>query len=169
MQTAMVPEQVQTMKIQAGIQVSRPRELRRQVHLWKRFRRCHLIVFVLVRNIVCKDGKPLMVARRGHFDANRPGVNEDGDLITVVNNIAATSQNYALNKNDGVIHVSGHNECTYRVVSTDDQVTPANDVSTSAMKNINMTQNVLKNEKSVTFVASLSDAANTNKEDTWGC
>nr|GEY84783.1 reverse transcriptase domain-containing protein [Tanacetum cinerariifolium] len=48
-------KQVQTMKIQAGIQVSRPRELRRQVHLWKRFRRCHLIVFVLVRNIVRKD------------------------------------------------------------------------------------------------------------------
>nr|GEV06892.1 zinc knuckle CX2CX4HX4C [Tanacetum cinerariifolium] len=93
---------------------------------------------------------------------------ENNATAAVVNNIAATSQNYALSKNDGVIHVSGHNECTYRVVSTDDQVTPANDVSTSAMKNINMSQNVLKNEKSVTFVASLSDAANTNKEDTHG-
>nr|GEX68499.1 hypothetical protein [Tanacetum cinerariifolium] len=44
--------QVKTMKIQAGIQVSRPRELRRQLQLWKRFGRLHLIVFVLVRNIV---------------------------------------------------------------------------------------------------------------------
>ncbi|GKB59740.1 hypothetical protein Tco_0915926 [Tanacetum coccineum] len=44
-------EQVKTMKIQAGIQVSRPRELARQLHLWKRFGRLYLIVFVLVRNI----------------------------------------------------------------------------------------------------------------------
>ncbi|GJU34103.1 zinc knuckle CX2CX4HX4C containing protein [Tanacetum coccineum] len=133
--------------------------------------------------VVGKDGKPLMASRRGHFDANRPGVNEHGDLIgkdgntrkavrqvnvennattVVVNNIAATSHNDALNKNDSVIHVSGDNECTY------DQVTPANDVSTSAMKTINMTQNVSENEKPVTFVTPLSDAANTNKEDTHG-
>ncbi|GJX82851.1 zinc knuckle CX2CX4HX4C containing protein [Tanacetum coccineum] len=130
-----------------------------------------------------------MAARCGNFDANRPGVNEHGDLIgkdgntrkaarqvnvennataAVVNNIAATSQNDALNKNDSVIHVFSHNKCTYGVLSTDDQVTPANDVSTSAMKNINMTQNVLENEKPATFVTSLSDAANTNKEDTHG-
>ncbi|GKA83517.1 zinc knuckle CX2CX4HX4C containing protein, partial [Tanacetum coccineum] len=139
--------------------------------------------------VVGKDGKPLMAARRDNFDANRPGVNEHGDLIgkhgntrkaarqvnvennaivAVVNNIAATSQNDALNKNDSVIHVSGHNECTYGVLSTDDQVTPANDVSTSAMKNINMIQNVLENEKPATFVTSLSDDANTNNEDTQG-
>nr|GEY02051.1 hypothetical protein [Tanacetum cinerariifolium] len=31
---------------------SRPRELRRQLQLWKRFGRLHLIVFVLVRNII---------------------------------------------------------------------------------------------------------------------
>nr|GEV45455.1 putative reverse transcriptase domain-containing protein [Tanacetum cinerariifolium] len=49
--TVMVPEQVKTMKIQAGIQVSRPKELRRQLQLWKRFGRLHLIMFVLVRNI----------------------------------------------------------------------------------------------------------------------
>ncbi|GJU63954.1 ATP-dependent DNA helicase PIF1-like protein [Tanacetum coccineum] len=52
MHTTMVPEQVKTMKIQAGIQVSRPRELTRQLQLWKRFGRLYLIVFVLVRNIV---------------------------------------------------------------------------------------------------------------------
>nr|GEZ27347.1 retrovirus-related Pol polyprotein from transposon TNT 1-94 [Tanacetum cinerariifolium] len=52
MHTAMVPEQVKTMKIQDEIQVSRPRELRKQLQLWKRFGRLHLIVFVLVRNIV---------------------------------------------------------------------------------------------------------------------
>ncbi|GKE17384.1 zinc finger, CCHC-type containing protein [Tanacetum coccineum] len=51
MHTTMVPEQVKTMKIQAGIQVSRPRELTRQLQLWKRFGRLYLIVFVLVRNI----------------------------------------------------------------------------------------------------------------------
>nr|GEV21105.1 hypothetical protein [Tanacetum cinerariifolium] len=45
-------EQVKTMRIQAGIQVSRPKELRRQLQLWKRFGRLYLIVFVLVRNIV---------------------------------------------------------------------------------------------------------------------
>nr|GEY30062.1 RNA-directed DNA polymerase homolog [Tanacetum cinerariifolium] len=39
------------MKIQAGIQVSRPRELRRQLQLWKRFGRLHLIVSVLIENI----------------------------------------------------------------------------------------------------------------------
>ncbi|GJV35236.1 hypothetical protein Tco_1407713 [Tanacetum coccineum] len=33
--TTMVPEQVKTMKIQAGIQVSRPGELKRQLQLWK--------------------------------------------------------------------------------------------------------------------------------------
>nr|GEV85673.1 retrovirus-related Pol polyprotein from transposon TNT 1-94 [Tanacetum cinerariifolium] len=52
MHTTMVPEQVKTMKIQAGIQVSRPKEFRRQLQLWKRFGRLYLIVFVLVRNIV---------------------------------------------------------------------------------------------------------------------
>ncbi|GJW65843.1 hypothetical protein Tco_0117727 [Tanacetum coccineum] len=40
------------MKIQAGIQVSRPGELKRQLQLWKRFGRLYSIVFVLVRNIV---------------------------------------------------------------------------------------------------------------------
>ncbi|GJS65833.1 hypothetical protein Tco_0680397 [Tanacetum coccineum] len=49
--TTMVPEQVKTMKIQAGIQVSRPGELTRQLQLWKRFGRFYLIVFVLVSNI----------------------------------------------------------------------------------------------------------------------
>nr|GEV45772.1 hypothetical protein [Tanacetum cinerariifolium] len=97
--------------------------------------------------VVGEDDKPLMADRRGHFDANRPGVNEHGDLIgkdgtrkvvrqvniennataAVVNNIATTSQNDALNKNDSVIRVSSHNECTYGVLSTDDQVKPAND------------------------------------------
>nr|GEV57046.1 putative ribonuclease H-like domain-containing protein [Tanacetum cinerariifolium] len=52
-------EQVKTMKIQTGIQVSRPRDLRRQLQLWKRFGRLHLIIFVLVRNI-CK--KQIVVA-----------------------------------------------------------------------------------------------------------
>ncbi|GJR81448.1 hypothetical protein Tco_0152233 [Tanacetum coccineum] len=44
-------EQVKTMKIQAGVQGSRPKELRRQLQLWKRFGRLYLIVCVLVRNI----------------------------------------------------------------------------------------------------------------------
>ncbi|GJZ85108.1 hypothetical protein Tco_0650447 [Tanacetum coccineum] len=46
-------EQVKTMRIQAGIQVSRPGELKRQLQLWKRFGRLYSIVFVLVRNISC--------------------------------------------------------------------------------------------------------------------
>nr|GFB32085.1 hypothetical protein [Tanacetum cinerariifolium] len=51
MHTAMVPEQVKTKKIQAGIKVSRPTDLKRQLQLWKRFERFHLIVFVPVRDI----------------------------------------------------------------------------------------------------------------------
>ncbi|GJY38039.1 hypothetical protein Tco_0424403 [Tanacetum coccineum] len=51
----LMTKQVKTMKIQAGIQVSRPRELTRQLQLWKRFGRLYLIVFVLVRNIVAFD------------------------------------------------------------------------------------------------------------------
>ncbi|GJW85847.1 hypothetical protein Tco_0158992 [Tanacetum coccineum] len=58
MHTTMVPEQVKTMKIQAGIQVSRPRELRRQLQLWKRFGRLYLIVFVLVRNVLLSSTIP---------------------------------------------------------------------------------------------------------------
>ncbi|GJW45643.1 hypothetical protein Tco_0077289 [Tanacetum coccineum] len=57
MHTTMVLEQVKTMKIQAGIQVSRPRELTRQLQLWKRFGRLYLIVFVLVRNITAGPTK----------------------------------------------------------------------------------------------------------------
>ncbi|GJU60932.1 putative ribonuclease H-like domain-containing protein, partial [Tanacetum coccineum] len=50
--TTMVPEQVKTMKIQAGVQVSRQGELRRHLQLWKCFGRLYLIVFVLVRNVI---------------------------------------------------------------------------------------------------------------------
>ncbi|GJT82441.1 hypothetical protein Tco_1056783 [Tanacetum coccineum] len=41
MHTTMVPVQVKTMKIQAGVQVSRPGELRRHLQLWKRFGRLY--------------------------------------------------------------------------------------------------------------------------------
>nr|GEU47478.1 reverse transcriptase domain-containing protein [Tanacetum cinerariifolium] len=39
------------MKIQAGVQGSRPKELRRHLQLWKCFRRHYYVVIVLVRNI----------------------------------------------------------------------------------------------------------------------
>ncbi|GKA32516.1 hypothetical protein Tco_0718883 [Tanacetum coccineum] len=39
MHTTMVPIQVKTLKIQAGVQVSRPEELRRHLQHWKRFGR----------------------------------------------------------------------------------------------------------------------------------
>ncbi|GJT18729.1 putative reverse transcriptase domain-containing protein [Tanacetum coccineum] len=42
MHTTMVPVQVKTLKIQAGVQVSRPGELRRHLQLWKRFKRLYL-------------------------------------------------------------------------------------------------------------------------------
>ncbi|GJR32876.1 integrase, catalytic region, zinc finger, CCHC-type containing protein [Tanacetum coccineum] len=42
MHTTMVPVQVNTLKIQAGVQVSRPGELRRHLQLWKRFGRLYL-------------------------------------------------------------------------------------------------------------------------------
>ncbi|GKF13228.1 hypothetical protein Tco_0054690, partial [Tanacetum coccineum] len=51
MHTTMVPDQVKIMKIQAGVQVSRPRELRRHLQLWKRFGRHYFIVIVLDKNI----------------------------------------------------------------------------------------------------------------------
>ncbi|GKA65488.1 RNA-directed DNA polymerase [Tanacetum coccineum] len=51
MHTTMVPEQVKTMKIQAGVEVPRPEELRRHLQLWKYFGRLYFIVIVLVRNI----------------------------------------------------------------------------------------------------------------------
>ncbi|GJX48763.1 hypothetical protein Tco_0273953 [Tanacetum coccineum] len=44
MHTKMVQEQVKTMKIQAGIQVLRRGELRRQLQLWKRFGRLYYVV-----------------------------------------------------------------------------------------------------------------------------
>nr|GEW63061.1 hypothetical protein [Tanacetum cinerariifolium] len=59
MHTAMVPQQVKTMKIQAGIQVLRTREPKRQLQLWKCFGRLYLIVFVLVRNIVKEEADEL--------------------------------------------------------------------------------------------------------------
>ncbi|GKD28976.1 ALP1-like protein [Tanacetum coccineum] len=43
MHTTMVQEQVKTMKIQAGIQVLRRGELRRQLQLWKRFGRLYYV------------------------------------------------------------------------------------------------------------------------------
>nr|GEU77572.1 hypothetical protein [Tanacetum cinerariifolium] len=67
----------------------RPRELRRQLQLWKRFGRLHLIVFLLVRNIIkiCENDMcyintldPLVVAGnqpnssagiQEHFDAGK--------------------------------------------------------------------------------------------------
>ncbi|GKC57560.1 hypothetical protein Tco_1085158 [Tanacetum coccineum] len=52
MHTTMVPEQVNTMKIQAGAKVSRPEELRRHLQLWKCFGRLYYVVIVLVRNIL---------------------------------------------------------------------------------------------------------------------
>ncbi|GKA62963.1 putative reverse transcriptase domain-containing protein [Tanacetum coccineum] len=39
------------MKIHAGVQVSRPRELRRHLQLWKCFGRLHFVVIILDRNI----------------------------------------------------------------------------------------------------------------------
>nr|GEZ98559.1 hypothetical protein [Tanacetum cinerariifolium] len=48
MHTAMVPEQVKTMKIQAGIQVQDQENSEDDFS----FGRLHLIVFVLVRNII---------------------------------------------------------------------------------------------------------------------
>ncbi|GJS07997.1 hypothetical protein Tco_0364793 [Tanacetum coccineum] len=44
-------EQVKTMKIQAGVQVSRPGELKRHLQLWKCFGRLYFVVIVLDRNI----------------------------------------------------------------------------------------------------------------------
>ncbi|GKD72456.1 hypothetical protein Tco_1330738 [Tanacetum coccineum] len=66
MHTTMVPEQVKTMKIQAGIQVSRPRELTRQLQLWKRFGRLYLIVFVLVSNIHMESLRESIQERAKH-------------------------------------------------------------------------------------------------------
>ncbi|GJR59304.1 hypothetical protein Tco_1501466 [Tanacetum coccineum] len=52
MHTTMVPEQVKTLKIQVGVQVSRPEELKRHLQHWKQFERLYYVLFVLVRKIV---------------------------------------------------------------------------------------------------------------------
>ncbi|GJZ64444.1 hypothetical protein Tco_0620865 [Tanacetum coccineum] len=59
MHTTMVPEQVKTMKIQAGVQVSRQGELIRHLQLWKCFGRLYFIVIVLDRNIKVFDVLPM--------------------------------------------------------------------------------------------------------------
>ncbi|GJW47403.1 hypothetical protein Tco_0079049 [Tanacetum coccineum] len=46
-----VPPELKTLKIQAGVQVSRPEEVRRHLQHWKRFGRLYFVVYVLVRNI----------------------------------------------------------------------------------------------------------------------
>ncbi|GJW11733.1 hypothetical protein Tco_1577560 [Tanacetum coccineum] len=63
MHTTMVPEQVKTMKIQAGVQVSRQGELRRHLQLWKCFGRLNFIVIILDRNILqaLVDGKKIII------------------------------------------------------------------------------------------------------------
>ncbi|GJV61489.1 putative ribonuclease H-like domain-containing protein [Tanacetum coccineum] len=53
MHTTMVQEQVKTMKIQAGIQVLRRGELRRQLQLWKRFGRLYYVFFC--SGLRCQD------------------------------------------------------------------------------------------------------------------
>ncbi|GKA88817.1 hypothetical protein Tco_0810629 [Tanacetum coccineum] len=57
MHTTMVPEQVKTMKTQAGVQVSRPGELKRHLQLRKCFGRHYFIVIVLDGNIVNFQGE----------------------------------------------------------------------------------------------------------------
>ncbi|GJX12518.1 hypothetical protein Tco_0204276 [Tanacetum coccineum] len=59
MHTTMVPVQVKTMKIQAGIQVSRPRELTRQLQLWKTLFLLYLYLIgtlLLKRSKIVEDG-----------------------------------------------------------------------------------------------------------------
>ncbi|GKD12989.1 hypothetical protein Tco_1197396 [Tanacetum coccineum] len=70
MHTTMVPEQVNTIKIQAGVQVSRPGELRRHLQLWKCFGRLYFVVIVLDVNI------------RPRSQANGK-VNEENDSVHV--------------------------------------------------------------------------------------
>ncbi|GJU02222.1 RNA-directed DNA polymerase, eukaryota, partial [Tanacetum coccineum] len=48
MHTTMVPEQVKTMKIQAGVQVLRLGELRRHLQLWKYYWDLSPLIFILV-------------------------------------------------------------------------------------------------------------------------
>ncbi|GJU10565.1 zf-CCHC domain-containing protein [Tanacetum coccineum] len=50
--TLMLPEQVKTMKIQVGVQVSRIGERIRHLQLWKCFGRLYSVVIVLDRNII---------------------------------------------------------------------------------------------------------------------
>ncbi|GJT48261.1 hypothetical protein Tco_0974418 [Tanacetum coccineum] len=94
MHTTMVPEQVKTMKIQAGIQVSRPGELKRQLQLWKRFGRLYSIVFVLVRNI--SDSSSSFVSGGGvntsDFPVNNSGNDSDSsdDIINTQNEEVTT-------------------------------------------------------------------------------
>nr|GEX61367.1 hypothetical protein [Tanacetum cinerariifolium] len=80
MHTAMVPEQVKTIKIQAVIPVLRTRELKRQLQLWKRFGRLHLIVFVLVRN-----NTETRFSNEGKHVAKKTAVPNNRALTTIIN------------------------------------------------------------------------------------
>ncbi|GKD83767.1 hypothetical protein Tco_1350606 [Tanacetum coccineum] len=75
-------EQVKTMKIQAGIQVSRPRELKRQLQLWKCFGRHYLVVFVLVMSIKF-DYKDVKIASTPMDTEKALLKDSDGDDVDV--------------------------------------------------------------------------------------
>ncbi|GJW08709.1 hypothetical protein Tco_1571132 [Tanacetum coccineum] len=84
MHTTMVPVQVKILKIQAGVQVSRPGELRRHLRLWKRFRRHYFIVIVLVRSILWYMG-----SRVKEIGNNEDGNNNNGSMKTVSDYVRA--------------------------------------------------------------------------------
>ncbi|GJY04267.1 hypothetical protein Tco_0370207 [Tanacetum coccineum] len=78
MHTTMVPVQVKTMKIQAGIQVSRPRELTRQLQLWKCFGR--LYFFAQILDIPCQGA--CVFTDKWSLDELAYGVPMDGPYQT---------------------------------------------------------------------------------------
>ncbi|GKB22701.1 hypothetical protein Tco_0862102 [Tanacetum coccineum] len=75
MHTTMVQEQVKTMKIQAGIQVLRRGELRRQLQLWKRFGRLYYVFKFFTCNTIPNPRNEAKAI------TNRSGVSCDGPPI----------------------------------------------------------------------------------------
>ncbi|GJR88724.1 retrovirus-related pol polyprotein from transposon TNT 1-94 [Tanacetum coccineum] len=116
MHTTMVPVQVKTMKIQAGIQVSRPRELTRQLQLWKRFGRLYLIVFVLVRNIDDKVpiilGRPMLATAHARIDVFSKKISlkfcEPRDLEELL--LSNDDLGIFLNNNDLLLNLENHDK-----------------------------------------------------------
>ncbi|GKB00390.1 hypothetical protein Tco_0828383 [Tanacetum coccineum] len=126
MQTTMVPEQVKTMKIQAGIQVSRPGELKRQLQLWKTlFNSAITLRFTIFFSSIALSSTSLAASSKYESKSSEPN-DDERDIRTERSN---GTENISL----GGIE---YTKCTRRDESNPSESTleeAANDVDNSAI------------------------------------